>query len=332
MTNKRISILIPTKNRRESLGKMLDSLLRQSFRDFEVILADGRSTDGTLEMLNKYSKSFPINVVDGEGGLVSAMNNAWKAAGGEIVIRTDDDVVTTPDWLKVIWKTFESDPKVGGVTGPTTIPKEHLKTRDVFLAQERFRSGGMIWRLLGKIYYDFLMEGEPFRVSHWFKCGAFSLGSNYADCLKMKEPLVVNNLEACNYSVRRNLLAKVGGFDPLFTGVGEYHEPDVAFKIQNLGYKLIFHPKAQVFHCPVQTGIYKARPRSFSRAQNFVNFYFRHIKPDTPSKFFRFYSYLIFINLFWFYKFLSSKQILELGAIPGTLLAIVSNVTGSQNK
>lgn len=332
MSEPKISILVPTKNRQDSLKKMLDSLQKQTFKDFEVVIADGHSTDGTLEMISEFSSEMKILVVDGEGGLVKAMNNTWKKATGEIVIRTDDDIIATSHWLKSIWEDFKSDKTIGGVTGPTIIPKDNLKTRDIFLAQEKFRSDNLLWRLLGKIYYDFFMEGEPFRVSHWFACGAFSLGSNYKECLKLKKPLEVDNLEACNFSVRRDLLAKVGGFDTVFTGVGEYHEPDAAFKIQKLGYKLIFDPRAQIFHCPVQTGIYKARPKAFSRAQNFVNFYFRHIKPNTPNKFFRFYSYLVFINSFWFYKFLTTGQFLELGAIPGTVVAVLKNVLGLSKK
>lgn len=328
MLRPKISVLIPTKNRKDSLKKVLESLQKQTFKNFEVVIADGHSNDGTLELIAQFASKMPIKIVDGEGGLVAAMNNAWRGAVGEIVIRTDDDIVATSNWLKGIWETFKNNKTIGGVTGPTIIPRENLKTRDIFLAQEKFRSGSWFWRLLGKIYYDFFLEGEPFRVSHWFACGAFSLGSNYKACLKLKKPIEVDNLEACNFSVRRDLLAKIGGFDPTFTGVGEYHEPDAAFKIKKLGYKLIFNPKAQIFHCPVQTGIYKARPKAFSRAQNFVNFYFRHIKPNTPNKFFRFYSYLIFINLFWSYKFITSRQILELGAIPGMAVAVFKNIFG----
>jgi len=326
MTRPKISVLIPTKNRKDSLKKVLDSLQKQTFKNFEVVIADGHSTDGALEMISQFSKKMPIRVVDGEGGLVVAMNNAWRKATGVIVIRTDDDIIATPDWLKSVWETFAHDKMIGGVTGPTIIPRENLKARDIFLAQEKFRSGNFIWRLLGKIYYDFFMEGQPYRVSHWFACGAFSLGSNYKECLKIKKPIEVDNLEACNFSVRRALLVKVGGFDPMFTGVGEYHEPDVAFKIQKLGYKLIFNPKAQIFHCPVQTGIYKARPKAFGRAQNFINFYFRHMRPNNFDKWLRFTFYLLFLNLFWGYKFFQTKKIGQLGCFVATPITLIKNI------
>jgi O-antigen biosynthesis protein len=326
MKNPRLSIVIPTKNRRDSLEKVLNGLVKQTFKDFEIIISDANSDDGTKKMLDIFGKKLTIRLADGNGGLVLAMNNACKEARGEFITRTDDDVLVDKDWLKNIISTFDSDKKIGGVTGPTIIPADHIKNRDIFSSQEQFKHGNLIWKMLGKIYYDFFMEGESLRVSHWFRCGAFSLGSNYESCLKIKEPIEVDNLEACNYSVRKDLLKKVGWFDPRYSGVGEYHEPDAAFKIKDLGYKLIFNPKAIVHHCPVQTGIYKARPKSFSRAQNFVNFYFRHIKPDTFDKTIRFSSYLFFINGYWFYKFLTTKQWRELGAIPGTISAVFNNI------
>lgn len=326
-TSIKITVIIPTKNRKESLKKILDSLVKQKFTNFEIIVSDGNSTDGSREMLKKYQNKLKISLADGEGGLVQAMNNACLKAKGEIIVRTDDDIVASPEWLEEINKTFE-DGQVGGVTGPTIIPQDYITNRDIFSSQEKFKKGNAFWRLLGKIYFDYFMEGDPYRVSHWFNCGAFSLGSNYEECLKIPHNLEVDNLEACNFAVRGKLLQKVGLFDKNYKGVGEYHEPDAALKIRNLGYKLIFNPKAKIFHCPVQTGIYNARPKAYSRAQNFVNFYFRHIKPNTLNKFFRFYPYLVFINLYWFRKFLITGQWRELGAIPGTITAVFKNLTG----
>lgn len=322
-----ITIVIPTKNRRDSLKKTLDSLVKQKFKDFEVVVSDGNSTDGSREMLETYKSKLKISLADGEGGLVLAMNNACRKAKGEIIIRTDDDIVASPQWLGEIQKTFV-DKRVGGVTGPTIIPRDYLNNRDIFSSQENFKKGNIFWRLLGKIYFDYFMEGDPYRVSHWFNCGAFSLGSNYEDCLKIPQNLEVDNLEACNFAVRAKLLEKVGWFDKKYTGVGEYHEPDAALKIQKLGFKLIFNPKAKIFHCPVQTGIYNARPKAYSRAQNFINFYFRHIRPNTFNKAFRFYLYLVFVNLYWFRKFLTTGQWRELGAVPGTVIAVFKNLTG----
>jgi len=326
MKKPKISVLLPTKNRAESLKETLDSLTKQRFKDFEVVVIDGGSTDNTEALVKSYAKKLPIQFAVQSGGLIPQMNKAWKLARGEIVVRSDDDVVMAPGWLQAIVETFKSDPKTGGVTGPTIIPSKHKKSRDLFFFQTKLKKGNLFWRLLGKIYYGYFMEGEPMRVSHWFKSGAFSLGNNYKRSLEIKGNLEVNNLEACNWAARRRLLKKIGGYDPTFVGIGEYHEPDASFKIMRLGYKLIFNPQAVVYHRPSLKGFYKDRPTSYSRAQNFINFYFRHIRPDNIDKALRFIAYLLFLNLFWSYKFFQTKKIDQLGCLIATPITIVKNI------
>src|SRR5690606_32212615 len=102
-------------------------------------------------------------------------------------------------------------------------------------------------------------------------------------------------LEACNWSVRKDLLEQIGGFDPTFSGIGEYNEPDASFKIQKLGFKLIFNPQVYLNHCPSQEGFYKDRPSSYPRMINYMMFYFRHIKPNTLDKALRFTTYVLFL-------------------------------------
>ena len=326
MKKLKVSVLIPTKNRAGSLKKALDSLSKQRLKSFEVVVIDGGSTDNTEVLVKSYAKKFPVKFAVQSGGLIPQMNKAWKLAKGEIVVRSDDDVVVDRGWLQAIVETFDSDSQIGGVTGPTIIPLKHKKSRDLFFFQTKLKKGNIFWRLLGKIYYGYFMEGEPMRVSHWFKSGAFSLGNNYKSSLKIKKNFEVNNLEACNWSVRRRLLEEISGFDPTFVGIGEYHEPDASFRIMKLGYKLVFNPKAIVSHQPSLVGFFKDRPASYGRAQNFINFYFRHIKPDTLDKALRFTAYLLFLNLFWGYKFFQTKKIDQLGCFLATPVTLVKNI------
>ncbi len=322
-----ISVMIPTKNRELSLNKALDSLVLQSFRDFELVVVDGGSIDNTKELVFSYQKHFPIQWAEKEGGLIPQMNVAYQMAQGKYAVRTDDDVIFSKDWLKGIVETFESDENIGGVTGPTVIPKEHAESRDLFYFEKKFREGSFFWKILGKLYYGYFLEGTPYRVSHWCKSGTFTLGTNFETALN--EPSQeVNNLEACNWAVRRDLLVRVGGFDPIYSGIGEYHEPDAACKIQNLGYKLVFSPKAHLFHCPSVEGFYKDRPDSFPRIINFITFYFRHIQPNTLDKFVRFFMYLGFQNAFFVFQAIGKKQMGLLGAVPGTVVGLFNVLTG----
>ena len=322
-----ISVMIPTKNREVSLKKALDSLVIQSFRDFELVVVDGGSTDNTKELVFSYEKHFPIQWAEKEGGLIPQMNVAYQIAHGKYAVRTDDDVIFSKGWLQGIFETFESDENIGGVTGPTVIPKEHAESRDLFYFEKKFREGGLFWKVVGKLYYGYFLEGTPYRVSHWCKSGTFTLGTNFETALN--EPRQeVNNLEACNWAVRRDLLVRVGGFDPIYTGIGEYHEPDAACKIQKLGYKLVFSPKAHLFHCPSVEGFFKERPDSFPRIINFITFYFRHIQPNTLDKFVRFFMYLSFQNAFFVFQAIGKKQMGLLGAVPGTVVGLFNVITG----
>lgn len=320
------SVVIPTKNRENSIGTMLTTLVKQTFKSFEVLVVDGGSTDRTLDIVKKFQKKITIRIIHKTGGLIAQMNEAIKYAKGEVFVRTDDDVVVTSKWLQSIKETFELDKKVGGVTGPTVIPKKYSKSRDLFFFQNRLKKGGLFWRIIGSFYYNYLLEGQEKRVCHWFKSGAFSLGSNFSSA-RQKPIQEIDNLEACNWSVKTRLLKKIGGFDSVYSGIGEYHEPDASLKIKELGYKLMFHPKAEVNHCPSIEGFFNERPLSYPRIINFIIFYKRHIKIDSVDKLLRFSAYLIFQNLYYTYQAFTKKQPKLLGSYLGTIVGLFSNAS-----
>ena len=321
-----VSIVIPTKDRCESLKRCLDSLSQQTYEDFEVVIVDGGSTDGTRSIIAEYSEKLPIRFEAQKGGLIPQMNKGWKMANGEVVIRTDDDIVASPQWLRQVVATFATSEEVGGVTGPTIMPEEHKQSRDLFYFQKKLKTGNILWRLIGNIYFNYFLEGEESAVGKWFRSGAFSLGSNYEQCLKLDGCIEVDHHEACNMAVKKELLEQVGGFDETFIGIGEFNEPDVSFKIRKLGYRIMFNPKALVFHLPSKEGFFQERPNSYGRVLNLINFYFRHIKPNNPDKFLRFFSYLLFQNAFFIYKFITTGQIKQLGCILGTIVGLASNI------
>ncbi|MDD2751786.1 MAG: glycosyltransferase [Candidatus Omnitrophica bacterium] len=321
-----ISVMIPTRNRCVSLGRVLDSLEAQTFKDFEVIVVDGGSTDKTRELVSSYAQKLSVVFTIQEGSLVSAENKGLKTAKGEIFIRTDDDIVATPEWLQEIFNTFQLGDNIGGATGPTIIPEERKELRDLFYFQKKLKDGNFLWRMVGNIYFNYFLEGEAFTVSKWFRSGAFSLGSNYEQCRKLPGPLEVTNQEACNLAVRRQLLERINGFDYTFGGIGDYNEADVAFKIRKSGYKIMFNPKAAVWHIPSTDGFFKERASAYPRMMNFINFYFRHIKPDNLDKALRFFSYLIFLNGYYIYKGITSRQFNQFGSIPATLLGLAKNI------
>ncbi len=317
------SIFIPTGGRASSLERELKSLCKQSFTDFELLIVDYKSGDEVFRMLKKYQQKLQMTVIHQTiKGLSKAANLALKEARGKYFIRTDDDVEMTPKWLESIYETFQSDKKIGGVTGPTVVPETNIDNRDVFTLSKKSDQGSSFWQLIGKVHTQFFLDGQPMRVSHWFDSGAFSLGTNYASALKQPRQ-EVNNLEACNYAVQTRLLKKIGGFDQVYAGVGEYHEPDAAFKIMNLGYTLVFDPKAVLHHMPSQEGFYNDRPASYTRIINFIVFYMRHIRPNTFRKILRFTLYILFQDAYYVYQAMTRRQLNQLGALIGSIMGFV---------
>jgi glycosyltransferase involved in cell wall biosynthesis len=139
----RLSVVIPTKNRSRSLARCLDSLTRKSFTDFEVVIVDGGSTDETRCVVEKYSEKLRIVFETQKGGLVPQLNKGWRISNGEILVRTDDDVIATPGWLNAIVETFKISDEIGGVTGPTIIPEDRKKFRDLFFSKRNSKMEGL---------------------------------------------------------------------------------------------------------------------------------------------------------------------------------------------
>jgi len=316
----KLSVAICTFNRSKSLSHCLKSLCRQTFSDFEVIIIDGGSTDDTNQIIDKFSKKLKIKlVVDRHKELAQVRDQGWREARGKYVAWIDDDVVVSRNWAQEVITTLDSSSKIGGVSGPTIIDKSLLSKRDVF----SFYNKKGIVGLLGKFWNAFFLEGGQYTVGKITKSGAWTPGSNFPQSLKIKELQDVDYLEACNMTLRRNLIAKVGGFDYGYTGVGEWSELDLAMRIKELGYRLVFNSRVRVDHHISQGGVYSRRTYARQRMENFFRFYFRHIFKPRPDYLFKFSCYLLFLNCYWGYKAISTQNINWLGGWIGTTTGIL---------
>jgi GT2 family glycosyltransferase len=112
------TIIVPTKNRCDALLKLLDSLkkLRHLQRiQPEIIIGDNDSSDGTWEELQRESRNFPIELrlmKVTTPGKSAVMNEAIRAARGQILAFLDDDVIVDPGWLQAIDDFLKNNPFV----------------------------------------------------------------------------------------------------------------------------------------------------------------------------------------------------------------------------
>ena len=88
-----VSVIIPVFNTEKYLAACIESLRRQSFKDFEVLLVDDGSTDGSGRICDEYSKTDDriVAVHKENGGVCSARNAGLDAARGEFVVFVDAD-------------------------------------------------------------------------------------------------------------------------------------------------------------------------------------------------------------------------------------------------
>lgn len=109
-----ISIIMPVYNSVEYLEKTVESVLSQTFSDFELIMVDDGSSDGSAELCDAISeKDERVKVIHKEnGGISSARNAGLKAARGEYIAFCDDDDKYLPDLLKdnyALAKQYDAD-------------------------------------------------------------------------------------------------------------------------------------------------------------------------------------------------------------------------------
>lgn len=98
-----LSIILPTFNCRAALAGALDSMVAQTMRDFEVIVSDGASTDGTAELARQRARALPACTVLSrpDRGVYDAINLGLEAAGGQwVLVLGSDDRLHSPATLE----------------------------------------------------------------------------------------------------------------------------------------------------------------------------------------------------------------------------------------
>lgn len=95
-----VSVIIPTYNRAHSVARAIESVLMQTYKDYEVIVVDDGSTDKTERILNKYRDKCHI-IKQKNQGVSSARNSGIDRARGEWIAFLDSDDEWLPDKLKV---------------------------------------------------------------------------------------------------------------------------------------------------------------------------------------------------------------------------------------
>lgn len=118
----KLSIITVNLNNRDGLQKTIDSVVSQTFKDFEWIVIDGGSTDGSKELIEQYADHFAYWVSEPDKGIYNAMNKGVRAAQGEYL-----QFLNSGDYLRetnTLDKVFSNFPSGDIIYGNLTLQEE----------------------------------------------------------------------------------------------------------------------------------------------------------------------------------------------------------------
>ena len=216
-----ISIMIPVFNQLRFTQACLASLQEnQGTERFEVIVVDDCSTDGTAEAVALIPGV--VYVRNGtNSGFIASCNRGGEKARGQYLVFLNNDTLVRAGWLKALVDTFIEDPYAGIVGSKLIYPDGRLQ-----------EAGGVIWRdASGWNYGKF---DDPAKPEY-----------NY-----LRE---VDYCSAAALMIPKSLFQSVGGFDPRYAPA-YYEDTDLAFKVRQAGYKVLYQPLSEVIHYEGATG------------------------------------------------------------------------------
>lgn len=127
----KISVITAVYNNRDTVGAALDSVLGQTHEDVELVVIDGGSTDGTLDVLRDYADRIAVLVSEPDRGIYDALNKGILRAGGEVVgFLHSDDLYADAEALRRVARAFVED-EVAAVYGDLLYVRKEAPDRVV---------------------------------------------------------------------------------------------------------------------------------------------------------------------------------------------------------
>jgi hypothetical protein len=216
------SIIVLNYNSKLYLKKCLDSFVKQTYPNFEVIVVDNASTDGSLKIL----KSFPkVRLIKNKSnlGFAGGNNVGIKKSKGEYVAIIDSDTIADKNWLSELVRVAETDKKIGVVGGKVYHLISGQKKSNILQY-----AGGKLHKFLN--FYLFTTKR----------------GNNKKDVGQYEKIKETDFVYGCAFLVKRSVINKVGLMDEKYFMYGE--EIDWHYRIKEVGYKILYAPAARIWH------------------------------------------------------------------------------------
>jgi len=268
-----VSILVLNFNGKHFLKACFDSLLKCTYVNFEIILVDNNSTDGSVVFTEQHYRQVKILQTGKNGGYSRAYNLAMEQAEGKYAILLNNDVEVPPDWLEPLVNAAESDAQIGALQ-----PKI-LSLIDEGYFEYAGASGGFIDRY-----------GYPFLRGRVF----FTIEKDEG---QYDDETEVFWTSGAAMFVRLSVLKKTGNLDEDF--VHHMEEIDLCWRLQMAGYRLKVIPSSVIYHYAGAT----IKPDSFMKMywnhRNGIFMLLKNLERKNLLKVLSVRFFLDFINIFF---------------------------------
>jgi glycosyltransferase involved in cell wall biosynthesis len=214
--NPTISVIMPVYNCIDYIQEAVDSILNQTFSDFELIIIDDNSSDGTVDLIKKFNDPrIKLTLKTVNSGITNSLNYGLKIAKGKYIARMDGDDISFPDRFERQVQFMNLNPKVvlcGGGYISINHKKEFIPSQDhaellfeltyycpiahptVFIRKNILSQN--------KIEYDAKYEpAEDFRM--------WTILSRYGEIANIKEPLIQYRIHSNQTSITRAFQQKI---------------------------------------------------------------------------------------------------------------------------
>ncbi len=209
----RSSVIIPTWNGCALLKEALRSLRAQTDSDFETIVVDNGSTDGTVEMLRAEFPEVRLVPFPENRGFAVAVNAGLGVARGRYLVLFNNDAEAEPRWLEALVAVLEARPEVGSVAC------KMLTARDPTVVDSAGAAMGLFAYDIGRGERD----GAPFDAAREILCPCAGAAA-----------------------YRRELFDAVGTFDEAF--FAWFEDVELGIRAQLSGFRCWYEPAARVRH------------------------------------------------------------------------------------
>jgi GT2 family glycosyltransferase len=208
-----ISVVILNFNGKRYLEKCLSALESQTYRDFEVIVVDNASSDGSVDYLEAHFPSARIVENEKNLGFAGGTNSGIRLAKGEYILTLNNDTQVDRRFLECLVEAMQSDKSAGMCASKMLLPDGRINSAGICLS----RSGA-----------------------------AWDRGMFEPDCGQYDHQQEIFGACAGAALYRKEMLDEIGLFDEDFFLYME--DVDLAFRAKLAGWKCIYIPEAVVYH------------------------------------------------------------------------------------